>query len=123
MRKATTIMAFVALMVALVAGSAAAKQGGKNMATYNFKGTIEEVVADGNYVVVDVTGGNRAAREHVGVQEFGVTPATSIEVDDQAAVLSDLVPGDQVKVQSKAARDATEFAARKISGENEVEED
>ena len=76
MRKATIIMAVVALMVALVAGSAAAKQGGKNMATYNFKGTIEEVVADGNYVVVDVTGGNRAARDHTGVQEFGVTPAT-----------------------------------------------
>ena len=49
MRKATILMAVVALMVALVAGSAAAKQGGKNMATYNFKGTIEEVGADGDY--------------------------------------------------------------------------
>jgi hypothetical protein len=115
-------MAVVALMVALVAGSAAAKQGGKNMVTYNFKGTIEEVGADGNYLVVDVTGGDRAARGHAGLQEFGVTPATRIEVDDQAAALSDLVPGDEVKVQSKAARDATEFAARKVSVENETEE-
>ena len=123
MRKATILMAVVALMVALVAGSAAAKQGGKNMATYNFKGTIEEVGADGNYVVVDVTGGNRAARGHSGIQQFGVTPAIRIEVDGQTAALSDLVPGDQVKVQSKAARDATEFAARKVSVEHETEED
>ena len=123
LRKATILMAVVALMVALVAGAAAAKQGGKNMATYNFKGTIEEVGADGDYVVVDVSGGNRAAREHLGIQQFGVTPATRIEVNDQAAALSDLVPGDEVKVQSKAAKDATEFAARKVSVENETEED
>lgn len=123
MKRLMILAVVAALAVALAAGTATAKQSGKNMATYNFKGTIGEVAADGNYVVVDVTGGNRAARDHTGVQEFGVTSATSIEVDDQAAVLSDLVPGDQVKVQSKAARDATEFAARKISVEHEVEED
>lgn len=88
-------------------------------ATYNFKGTLQEVAADGSYVVVDVTGGNRSAREHLGVQQFGVTSETTIEVNEEDAELSALVVGDEVKVQSKAARDATEFVARKISVEDE----
>ena len=115
MRKTMIMLATVALVVALVGGTAAAKQGGKDRATYNFKGTVQEVAADGTYVVVDVTGGNKRARAHLGVQQFGVTLETKIEVNEEGADLSDLAPGDEVKVQSKAAKDATEFDARKIS--------
>lgn len=107
-------------MVALVAGTAAAKQNGKYRATYNFKGTVQEVAADGSYVVVDVTGGNSKARDHLGIQQFGVTPGTKIEVNEEEAALSELAQGDEVKVQSKAANDATEFDARKISVEREI---
>ena len=123
MRKAMIMLATVALVVALVGGTAVAKQGGKDRATFNFKGTVQEVAADGTYVVVDVTGGNKRARAHLGVQQFGVTPETKIEVNEEDADLSDLAQGDEVKVQSKAAKDATEFDARKISveGEDEVE--
>ena len=121
MRMTMIMLATVALMVALVGGTAAAKQGGKDRATYNFKGTVQEVAADGTYVVVDVTGGNKRARAHLGVQQFGVTPETKIEVNKEDADPSDLAQGDEVKVQSKAAKDATEFDARKISVEGEDE--
>ena len=120
MRKAVILLATVALMVTLVAGVATAKQGGKNRATYNFKGTVQEVAADGSYVTVDVTGGNSRAREHLGLQQFGVTTETEIEVNEEEAALSDLVAGDDVNVQSKAAKDATQFGARKISVEREI---
>lgn len=121
MRNAVILLATVALMVTLVAGVATAKQGGKNRATYNFKGTVQEVAADGSYVVVDVTGGNKSARAHLGIQQFAVTPETKIEVNEVEAELSTLVAGDDVKVQSKAAKDATQFGARKISVEREAE--
>ncbi len=121
MRKTMIVLATVALVVALVGGTAAAKQGGKDRATYTFKGTVQEVAADGTYVVVDVTGGNKRARAHLGVQQFGVTPETKIEVNEEGADPSDLAQGDEVKVQSKVAKDATEFDARKISVEGEVE--
>ncbi len=113
------LMAVAALVVALAAGTATAKQNGKNVSTYNFKGTVEEVALDGSYVVVDVTDGNKRARAHLGIQQFGVTEDTKVEVNEEVAALSDLVGGDEVKVQSKAAKDATEFVARKISVEAE----
>ena len=113
------LMAVAALLVALVAGTAAAKQGGKDRATYNFKGTIEEVASDGSYVVVDVTDGNKRARQHLGIQQFGVDSETKIEVNEEKVELSALSVGDEVKVQSKAPKDATEFTARKISVETE----
>ena len=115
------LMTVAALMVALAAGTATAKQSGKGMATYNFEGTIQEVAADGSYVVVDVIDGSRRAREHLGVQQFGITSDTTVEVNEVDAELSDLAAGDEVTVQSRAAKDATEFVARKISVE--VEED
>lgn len=121
MRKLMLLAAVAALVVALAAGTATAKQNGKNRATYNFKGTVEQVAEDGSYVVVDVTDGNRRARAHLGVQQFGVTEETKIEINEEDALLSELVPGDEVKVQSKAAKDATEFVARKISVETEEE--
>jgi hypothetical protein len=123
--KRLMILAVVAaLAVALAAGTATAKQSGKNMATYNFKGTVQEVAADGSYLLVDVTDGNRRGKEHRGVQPFGVTAETKIEVNEEDAELSALAAGDKVKVQSKAAKNATEFVARKISVEMEgAEED
>ena len=117
MRKLVVLMAAAALVVALAAGTATAKQNGKNRATYNFKGTVQEVAADGSYLIVDVTDGNRRAREHVGVQQFGVNEDTKIEINEEDALLSELVPGDEVMVQSRAAKDATTFVARKVSVE------
>ncbi len=113
------LMAVAALVVALAAGTATAKQNGKNRATYNFKGTVQEVALDGSYVVVDVTDGNKRARDHIGIQQFGVTEDTKVEINEEDATVSDLVAGDEVKVQSKAAKDAPEFVARKISVEAE----
>ena len=113
------LMAVAALLVALVAGTAAAEQGGKDRATYNFDGTVQEVASDGSYVVVDVTDGNKRARAHLGIQQFGVTSDTKIEVNEEEAELSALSAGDEVRVQSKAPKDATEFVARKISVETE----
>lgn len=115
------LAAVAALMLAFVAGTAAAKQNGKARATYNFNGTVEEVAADGSYVVADVTSGNKRARAHLGVQQFGVTGATRVEVNEEDAALSDLAGGDEVTVQSKAAKDATQFVALKISVELEEE--
>jgi len=122
-KRITVLMAVMALVVALMAGSVSAKQNGKNRATYNFKGVVQEVAEDGSYLVVDVTGGNKRARAHIGPQSFGVTPDTRVEVNDEDAALSALVAGDEVKVQSKAAKDATVFDARKVSVEQEDEED
>lgn len=124
MKRLMILAVVAALAVALAAGTATAKQSGKNMATYNFKGTVQEVAADGSYLLVDVTDGNRRGREHRGVQPFGVTAETKIEVNEEDAELSALAAGDEVRVQSKAAKDATEFVARKISVEMEgAEED
>ena len=131
MRKAIVLLVVVAVMVALLAGTAAAKQNGKGpgygkgkgpaLVTYNFKGTLHEVAADGSYVVVDATEGNKAAQQHLGVRQFGVTSDTEVEVDGVDADLSALAVGDVVHVQSKAPRDAVQFDARKISVEHEEE--
>jgi PDZ domain-containing secreted protein len=119
MRKLMLLAVVAAMVVALAAGTATAKQNGKDRATYNFKGTIQGVAEDGSYVVVDVTDGNKRARAHLGEQQFGVNEDTEVEINEEDALLSDLVPGEEVKVQSKAAKDATEFVARKISVETE----
>jgi hypothetical protein len=113
------LVAVMALMVALVAGTAAAKQNGKNWATYNFQGTIQQIAEDGSYVEVNVTDGNKRARQHLGVQWFSVTSDTKIEVNEEEVDPSALVVGDEVEVQSKAAKDATQFGAGKISVERE----
>jgi hypothetical protein len=119
MKRLTIFMAVMALVVALMAGSVSAKQNGKNRVTYNFKGVVQEVAVDGSYVVVDVTGGNKRSRDHLGPQSFAVTPDTRIEVDEQRVDPSALTAGDRVRVQSRADKDATEFDARKISAEHD----
>jgi len=60
-----------------------------------------------------------SARQHPGIQHFGVTLETKVEVNEEDADLSALVVGEQVKVQSKAAKGAQHFDARKISMEIE----
>ncbi len=93
MRKTMMLVAVAALMVALVAGSAAAKQNGKNMATYNFKGTLAEVASDGSSVSVNVTDGNGRGREvaeayaleHPNEPMVFPTPETKVEIDDAPA--------------------------------------
>jgi hypothetical protein len=122
LKKLVILTVVAALVVALANGTATAKQNGKNRATYNFRGTVQEVAGD-SYLLVDVTGGNGRAREHLGLQQFGVTTDTKIEVNEEDAELADLVPGDEVKVQSKAAKDANEFAARKLSVEAEDDDE
>jgi uncharacterized protein YjdB len=134
MRKAMILMTVAALMVALMAGTAAAKQNGKGqgnsgkapaLVTYNFKGTVEEVSEGGTSITVDVTDGNKAARAHLGSQTFNVTSETKINVDDQeGAALEEIGEGYSVVVQSKAEKNATSFDARVISAEApEVEEE
>ena len=132
MRKTMMLVAVAALMVALVAGSATAKQKGKNTATYNFKGTLVEVAPDGSSVSVDVTDGNKRGREvaeayaleHPNEPMVFLTPETKVEIDDAPASFSDLAAGDEVHVQSKAPKNApTTLVARQISVENEQEED
>jgi hypothetical protein len=138
------LLAVMALFVALMAGTAAAKQNGKGkgnsgkgpaVVTYNFKGTLEEVDGDGpeldgdgTYVLVEVTGGNRAGRDAAEAYEqahpgepmsFVVDQNTDVEVDDTDAELSDLSVGDEVHVQTKTAKGETQFVARKLSAEHE----
>jgi len=90
------------------------------------------VADDGSSVSVDVAGGNKRAREAAEAYDqahpgepivFAVTDDTKAEVNEESADLSALAVGQEVKVQSKAAKDATQFDARKISVEDEPEED
>ncbi len=97
------LMAVATLVVTLADGTATAKQNGKDRDTYNFKGTIQQVAEDGSRVVVDVTDGNKRARNHLGVQQFDVSEDTKIQVNEEKVELSALVVGDEVKIQSKAA--------------------
>ena len=135
MKRAMILLAVMALMVALVAGTAAAKGSGKGnsgggkgpaLVTYNFKGTAVGVAEDGSSITVNVTGGNKAGRQHLGSQTFNVTPETKINLDDQeGATLNQIEEGYSVVVQSKAAKGTTGgFVARVVSAEvPEVEED
>lgn len=47
---------------------------------------------------------------------------TAAEVSEEDAELSDLAARDEVRIQPKAAEDATEFVARKISVETEEDQ-
>ena len=130
MRKATILMVVVALLVALVAGTAAAKQSGKGpkpnkTVTYVFKGTITGVDPEASTVTVKVEEGNKAARGYVGPQTFTVVEGyTKIEVDGvEDMSLADLAVGQEASVQSKASSAEGVFVARRISAETpEIEE-
>lgn len=128
MRRTMILMVAAALLVALVAGSAAAKgkgsgQGhggghgkGPAVVTYVFEGTVEAVAGDGGSLAVDVAGGNKAGRQHLGGQTFTVTPDTKINADEQdGASLDRIGAGYDVVVQSKALKGASSFGARVIS--------
>jgi ABC-type transport system substrate-binding protein len=129
-KKATILMVAVALLVALVAGTAAAKQSGKGAkpdktVTYVFKGTITGVDPDAGTVAVEVEQGNKAARGYLGSQTFTVVEGyTKIEVDEvEDMSLADLAVGQEVNIQSKASSVENVFMARRISAETpEVEE-
>lgn len=65
--------------------------------------------------MVDVEDGNKKARAFEGQQvSFAVDGNTRIKDDDTLIAAADLTPGEEVRVQSKAPRDATAFTARKI---------
>ena len=137
MKKAMILTVVAALVVALMAGTAMAKPDkskGKGKApatvTYVFKGTVtgvttpttdpetEETVGSDS-ITVDVTGGNKAAKQLLGSQTFSVNEATKINLDDQeGATLDQIGEGYEVVVQSKAPAGKTSgFAARIISAE------
>jgi hypothetical protein len=117
MRRMMMVGMLVAILVVAVAGVAVAKgqgRGGHDESTFNFKGTVVE--AGGDAVVVAVEDGNKKARAFEGQQvSFAVDGNTRIKDDDDTLIAAaDLTPGEEVRVQAKAPRDATEFTARKI---------
>jgi hypothetical protein len=91
-RKMAILVAVAALMVALVAGTAAAKGRG-GMKTFNFKGTA--VSEDGSSISVEVSDGNTRGREAAEAHEqahpgepmvFAVDDdTTKVEIDDAPA--------------------------------------
>ena len=124
MRKMALLVAVAALMVALVAGTAAAKGGG-GMKTFNFKGTA--VSEDGSSISVEVSDGNRRGREaaeaHPGApMVFAVVSGTTkVEIDDAPASLAEIVAADgAVRLQSKAPEGSPDgFVARRITVETD----
>lgn len=88
-------------------------RGGFDESTFNFKGTVVSTSSDA--VVVAVEDGNKKARAFEGQQvSFAVNESTRVERDDTTIAVTELVPDEEVRVQSKAPRDATEFTARKV---------
>ena len=126
-RKAAILAVLAAILVAMLGGTAGAKGGKVKTKTCNFKGTVTAVAEDGSSVSVEVTGGNKAAREAAKGREqpmvFPVSGSTKVGIDGQDAAVTDVVVGDPVKVQSKAPEDADEFPARKISVEHDEQEE
>ncbi len=132
MRKATMLLVAMALMAALMTGTAAAKQGkgkGPALKTLDLHGTVSAIAEDGSSISVDFEKGNRAAREAAAAYEqanpglpmvFLVNGETKIEVDGlEGASLTGVEVGDRVHVQSKVANDDIQFVARKVSVEHE----
>jgi hypothetical protein len=126
-RKATILVAVAALMVVLVAGTAAAKDGVK-MKTFNFKGTA--ISEDGSSISVQVSDGNKRGREAAEAHEeahpgepmvFAVDDDTTrVEIDDAPASLAEVVAaGGEVRVQSKAPEGSDTFVARKVTLETD----
>jgi hypothetical protein len=127
MRKAVLLVAVAALMVALVAGTAAAKNGEK-VKTFNFKGTA--VSEDGSSISVEVSDDNRLGREAAEAHEeahpgepmvFAVDDDTTrVEIDDAPASLAEVVAADgEVRVKSKALEGSDTFVARKVTVETD----
>lgn len=128
MRKVVVLAVLGAVFLAMLAGTAAAKDENRvKTKTFNFKGTVAAVAEDGSSVSVEVTGGNKRAREAAEGQAqpmvFPVSADTDVEIDEQDAAVADLVVGDPVKVQSKAPAGASEFPARHIRVEHDEQED
>ncbi len=121
------LMALMALLVALVAGSAMAKGKGSGKGpkpqreiTYVFEGTLSGVNLDaGTFIPVEVGGGNKAARPYLGERTFTVKDGyTKIEVDEAEDMsLADLVVGQEASVQTKASSAEEIFVARRVSAE------
>lgn len=132
MRRVAMFGAVLALIVLSLGGVAVAKgqgkghgkgqgHGGGKVSTFVFKGTVVEASDDS--VLVEVEGGNRKARAFVGRQvSFGVMESTMVERDDAPISATELLPEEEVTVQSKAPAGSTEFTARKISSETEADE-
>lgn len=126
MRKVAILVAVAALMVALVAGTASAKDTEK-VKTFNFKGTA--VSEDGSSISVEVSDGNKRGREAAEAHEeahpgepmvVAVRDATRVEIDDAPASLSEVVAaGGEVRVQSKAPEGSDTFVARKVTVETD----
>ena len=128
MRKILLLAFAGALLVAMTAGTAAAKGPGSGKGpasvTYVFKGEMASVAEDGSSFEIALTGGNKAGRGAVASDEplsLTITPESKVELNDQEATMAELKAGDKVVVQSKAPKGTTSFKADKISAER-VEE-
>jgi hypothetical protein len=126
-RKMAILVAVAALMVALVAGTAAAKGGG-GMKTFNFKGTA--VSEDGSSISVEVSDGNRRGWEAAEAHEQAhpgepmvfavVRDTTKVEIDDAPASVAEVAAvGGEVRVQSKAPEGSDTFVAGKVTVETD----
>jgi hypothetical protein len=118
MRKLTILCTVLALLVGALAGTALAK-GGFKAKTFNFEGDV--VSTSTTSVVVDVVKGNGAARQFEGQQKtFVVSASTRVDREDVRILPTDLVAGEEVRVQSKAPAGSTDnFPARKISAKDD----
>ena len=118
MRRAV-ILATLALLLLVVAGVTAAQdplaKGGNSNKTYNLRGEV--VSASDTSVVVDVEKGNGAARQFEGQQKtFVVSSATRVDREEVRISAADLVAGEEVRVQSRAAANLTDdFPTRRTS--------
>ena len=121
------LVAVAALMVALVAETAAAKGGGE-MKTFNLKGTAAS--EDGSPISVEASDGNRRGREAAEADEQAHPgepmvcavddDTTRVKIDDAPASLAEVVTvGGEVCVQSKAPEGSDTFVARKVTAETD----
>lgn len=107
--KLTILCTVLALLVGALAGTSQGRLQGK---AYNFEGDVVSATS-----VVVVAKGNGAARQFEGQHKtFVVGPSTRVDRDDVRVLPTDLVPGEEVRVQSRAPAGSTDdFPARRIS--------
>lgn len=135
MKRVALFALVAALVVALTSGVAVAKPGKakgpkkEKTVTYVFHGIVSSVSTTttdpltgeslgSDAVTVSVERGNKAARSYSGQDvTFAVDSGTNVQRNDEEAALSDIQPGDTVKVQVKAPSSETSFTARQVLAE------
>ncbi|CAN5902260.1 hypothetical protein BH23ACT11_BH23ACT11_24420 [soil metagenome] len=127
MKKTVILATVVALLMALMTGTAMAKGKGsgkglkkERVTTYVFKGSITAVDSQSGVVTVAFDRGNKAARSVTQAEEeveFGTNASTRINVGGQEGVgFGPLAADQEVNVQTRAKSGTPEvFVARRIS--------